>query len=394
MARSSSTRRRTLATSCAVHALHDGLTDALYVLLPVWSQAYGLTLTQAGVLKTAYSAALAGGQLPAARLAERLGAPAVLALGTAAGGAAYLAFGLAGGFAALLALALAAGLGSSVQHPIASAMVADAFREGRRRAALGTYNFAGDLGKVLVPAALALAIAGPGVGAGTAAIGLLALAAAGAVLAFLGSGRREAEQARQAARGGFGITNRRGFTLLCAVTMIDFATRAGFLTLLPFVLIEHGLATGRAGFALALVFAGGAAGKFLCGFLTERFGLVATVVATETLTAAGIVAAVALPIEAALLVLPLAGLGLNGTSSALYGTVPEVADPDRLARAHGLFYTIVVGAYSLAPIVAGALGDAFGVSVAMLALATGVLATIPLAIPLSAAVDGQRPVTG
>ena len=47
-------------------------------------------------------------------------------------------------------------LGASAQHPIASALVARAFAGPRSLKALGTYNFAGDLGKMTLPAALSL----------------------------------------------------------------------------------------------------------------------------------------------------------------------------------------------------------------------------------------------
>ena len=56
----------------------------------------------------------------------------------------------------LAAFLLVAGLGSGVQHPLASSLVSRAYETGPRRAALGTYNFAGDLGKIAVPAAVAL----------------------------------------------------------------------------------------------------------------------------------------------------------------------------------------------------------------------------------------------
>jgi hypothetical protein len=29
--------RRTLAATCAAHFVHDGIADALYVLLPIWA---------------------------------------------------------------------------------------------------------------------------------------------------------------------------------------------------------------------------------------------------------------------------------------------------------------------------------------------------------------------
>lgn len=31
-----STRRRSLIAGCSAHAVHDGLTDVIYVLLPIW----------------------------------------------------------------------------------------------------------------------------------------------------------------------------------------------------------------------------------------------------------------------------------------------------------------------------------------------------------------------
>ena len=51
------------------------------------------------------------------------------------------------------------GLGASTQHPLASSLVAHAFSGLRSLSALGTYNFAGDLGKMAVPAAASLLVA-------------------------------------------------------------------------------------------------------------------------------------------------------------------------------------------------------------------------------------------
>ncbi len=31
-----SLRRRSLLAACSAHAVHDGLTDVIYVLLPIW----------------------------------------------------------------------------------------------------------------------------------------------------------------------------------------------------------------------------------------------------------------------------------------------------------------------------------------------------------------------
>jgi FSR family fosmidomycin resistance protein-like MFS transporter len=47
----------------------------------------------------------------------------------------------------------------------------------------------------------------------------------------------------------------------------------GFLTFLPFLLKEQGMSLSTIGQAFALVFIGGAAGKFACDWLGARFGV-------------------------------------------------------------------------------------------------------------------------
>ena len=97
-----------------------------------------------------------------------------------------------------------------------------------------------------------------------------------------------------------------------------------FLTFLPFILTAKGASLPTVGLALTLVFAGGAAGKLVCAFIGARIGVVATVCLTEGLTVVGIVGLLPLPLEAALIILPIVGTALNGTSSVLYGSVPDL----------------------------------------------------------------------
>ena len=131
--------------------------------------------------------------------------------------------------------------------------------------------------------------------------------------------------------------------------MIDSATRMGFLTFLPFVLTAKGASLPTVGLALTLVFAGGAAGKLVCAFIGARIGAIATVWLTEGLTALGIVALLPLPLEAALLLLPVIGIALNGTSSVLYGSVPDLVAPEKRTRAFSIFYTGTIGAGAVSP---------------------------------------------
>jgi MFS family permease len=131
------------------------------------------------------------------------------------------------------------------------------------------------------------------------------------------------------------------------------------------------------------VFIGGAAGKFTCGWLGERVGTIRTVLLTEGGTAVLILAVLALPLAPAMVLLPLLGVMLNGTSSVLYGTVPELTGPGRTERAFALFYTGTIGSGALSPVLYGVLGDHLGPTMATVATAATALAICPLALALA-----------
>src|SRR5207249_1473643 len=65
--------RAELATASGTHVVHDGFSDILYVLLPIWAQEFRLSLAQVGLIRTAYTAAMASFQIPAGLLAARKG---------------------------------------------------------------------------------------------------------------------------------------------------------------------------------------------------------------------------------------------------------------------------------------------------------------------------------
>jgi len=109
---------------------------------------------------------------------------------------------------------------------------------------------------------------------------------------------------------------------------------------------------------------------------------VATIVIAQTLTAAGIFAVLALPLSAALALLPVLGVALNGITTVIYGSVPSYAPPERRTHALSVFYTITIGTAALAPPVSGLLGDLIGIPAAIITIALLTLATIPLAFGL------------
>src|SRR3989475_13155607 len=85
--------RAVLATASGTHFVHDGFSDILYVLLPVWAQEFRLNLTQVGLIRTAYTGAMASFQIPAGLLAERWGERRLLAAGTALTACRFIAAG-------------------------------------------------------------------------------------------------------------------------------------------------------------------------------------------------------------------------------------------------------------------------------------------------------------
>lgn len=386
--------RRAMGVASGAHALHDGYTDLIYVMLPIWQSEFGLGFAALGLMKTVFSGALAGFQIPSSMLAERLGAPLTLALGTALAGFGYCLAGVSTGMTMLVVALFIGGLGASTQHPLASALIAQAFAGARSLKALGTYNFAGDIGKMTVPAAATLLFIVLPWREALILLGSLGLFAAIAI--FIAMPRlRETAPAPRKDDGGTRTTGGRlrgyGFPLLLSIGVIDSATRMAFLTFLPFVLTAKGASLPTIGIALTLVFAGGAAGKLVCAYIGARIGTVATVWLTETATAIGILALLPLSLEASFVLLPLIGIALNGTSSVLYGSVPDLVAPARRTRAFGIFYTGTIGAGAVSPAIYGLLGDAVGVTHALIVVASVVLLTLPITLALRPALKATAP---
>jgi MFS family permease len=173
-----------------------------------------------------------------------------------------------------------------------------------------------------------------------------------------------------------------GFISLSSIAVIDSATRMGFLTLLPFLLISKGASVSQVGFALSLTFAGGAAGKFVCGFIAARFGVIKTTLITEVATTILMALTLPLNVDVIMFMLPLVGVALNGTSSGLYGTVPELVPQHMRSRAFGVFYTLTIGAGAISPLIYGFAGDRVGVPNAIALIAASVLLTLPMTLGL------------
>ena len=378
---------RVLTACCVAHAVQDGFVAVVTTLLPVLAQAFGLGYAQVGAIKAVHAVALSAFEIPSGLMSERLGARPLLIGGLALGGLGFLCLAFATGYWSVLLALVAAGVGAGFQHTLASAMITEAWPGAGRRTALGTYNAVGDLGK-LGFAALFAVMVGLGIGwpVVAAGLGVCGLAAALVLRALLrgSSAPTSSTAAPKAPIRGWGIRDRGGFAALTTIILLDSIVQSGFLTFVAFLMIEKGVSAGLAAFAVVLTLAGGAAGKFACGLLAEKLGVVRTFVIAQLLTVVGILAVMALPALAAFAVLPLLGVVLQGSTSPTYGTVGDLITPERQARGFGLIYTVANGS-AIAPVFLGVLADWNGVEAAMWAMIVVTLVSVPLCVPLARA---------
>jgi MFS transporter, FSR family, fosmidomycin resistance protein len=379
----SSPQRRNLAGACLAHMLHDGYTDLLYALLPVWQSEFGLSYAGLAAVRALYYGTMGGLQVPGDRLIAGLSPRAALVLATFVAAAGYLVMALPCGFAGLCAGLILAGVGSSVQHPRASLLVTDTYGKASR-GPLGIYNFAGDLGKAIFPAVVALLLT---VLAWRPVVGMTAVVGLAVAIALLALVPRRPFIAPVDDKASANKQGGRGFGLLLTIGALDTATRMGYLLFLPFLIHALGGTSTTVGLGLALLFIGGALGKATCNSLTRHLGVINTVIVTEMATALLIGATLLLPLVPMLVLLPLLGIALNGTSSVLYGTVPELAPSGDTGRAFAFFYTCVSGSSGLAPIVYGVIADHSSQTFGILAAAVTAALIAPLALALRPALS-------
>ena len=383
-----SNARSSLLFGSATHVWNDLFVALLIPLLPLIraDPELSLSYTEAGLLRSVYTGATAVLQMPAGFLAERTGEFWLLI-----GGNAWMAVGLvvmaaAPAYLPLLLSALLTGLGGGAQHPLASSMVSRAYDARGRSTAVGTVNFAGDLGKLVAPA-VALMVAIRYGWRGT--MRLVGIAGIAFMLLFVFARRAvetgkpaQAEADSQGSPDGDALMG--GFITLSAVGFLDTVARTGAMTFLPFVMESRGMSTQQIFVMLIFLLAGGAVGKFACGWLDDRYGSVRLIWGTKGLAALLLVAILHVPTPMMAPLVVLLGVGLNGTSSVLYGTLAAFIPNRQRARFYGRYYTTNEGGGILAPLLFGRVADLVSIRAAILAVGLASALILPASQPLGA----------
>lgn len=375
--------RRTLTFASAMHVYSD-LCFALLVPLQLAMQKdLGLSYFQVGLLRTMFNGSTAILQIPAGFMAESAGEFWLLVLGNGWVAVGLMGMALSPVFLVLLLVAFVGGLGGGTQHPLGSSLVSRAYEDRGRSTAVGTVNFAGDLGKILAPLVALIAIP-----FGWRAV-LWAVGIGGLVLMALSIPLRRAvdigkppprAQAGAADSGDGGPLG--AFVLLSGVGFLDSATRGASLVFLPFVMDARGMGPGQISLMLVLLFSGGAVGKYAVGWLGDRFDTVTLIWGTKGLTAALLMLSLVTPVLALAPLMVALGIGLNGTSSALYAGVADLIPARRRARLYGFFYTTNEGGTVLAPLLYGVIADVLGLSFTVLMIGMVTLLILPVSLTL------------
>ena len=375
-------RRRTLAFASATHVWSDLFYALLIPLLPIMREdpALDLSYTEVGLLRTGFGTASVVLQVPAGFLAERWEEFWLLIAGNIWVGAGFLLMAALTSFVPLLAATVLGGLGGGTQHPLATSMVSRAYRDEGHSAAVGTVNFAGDIGKLLAPLVVVI-------GLGWRSTMRLVGAAGIVFMALSMLTRRSVRPPRTddaPVEGGSpsvrdAAAPARGLFALGSIGFMDAATRTAALTFVPFVLADRGAGTREVLILLTLLLAGGAAGKYGCGWLDDRYGSMGLVWWTKGVTALLLLAILVTPVVSAPALMLVLGFGLNGTSSVLYAAVARFAPRDRRASTYGYYYT-VTEASAIAPLIYGRIADMTNLRVTMMVMAAATALILPASL--------------
>ncbi|MDP7412387.1 MAG: MFS transporter [SAR202 cluster bacterium] len=366
-----------------MHIWSDLFFAILVPLLPFIKEDMDLSFTEVGLLRSVLNGSSAVLQVPAGFLAESVGEFWLLIWGNLWVAAGLAAMAASPVFIVLVAASAIGGLGGGAQHPLASSMVSRAYDDRGRSTAVGTVNFAGDLGKMMAPLVAGLFAVSLGW-----RYALLIVSVAGAVF-MLGAmltrwvvdigkpaaSELDESQVDDSAQMG-------GFVTLSGLGILDSAARSGSLVFLPFVLESKGFGLAQTSWLLFLLFAGGAAGKFVCGWLGDRIGTVSLIWWTKGLTAVMLVIAMAAPAWTMAPLMILTGIGLNGTSSVLYATVAEFVPATRRGRFYGFFYTTNEAGTVVAPLVYGLIADLASLKVTMIVMGIATATILPASLAL------------
>lgn len=364
-----------LTTIAGGHAVHDTFTAFLPPLLPRFVEKLSLTNTAAGLL----SAFL---QIPSllqpviGHLADRTTMRWLVVLGPAVTATAMSLLGWAPSYAVLALLLFVAGVSVAAFH--ATAPVAVGYLAGNRLGrGMGFFMVGGELGRTLGPIVVVSALAVMSLKS------MAFLALAGIVtslvlhvllkdVALRSRGDGEQIPWRTAIRAMRGL-----MLLLAGLIAVRSLMMMSITIFLPLFLTEEGSSVWLAGAALSIVEAAGIAGALTGGWVSDHIGRKAVLVFGHVAAPTALLLFLATDGWIRIALLPVIGFTLLAIPPVMMALVQE-SFPETRALANGVFLSLSFAIRSVAAVSFGAVGDAFGLSTAMLIAAFAAFGGLPL----------------
>jgi len=356
------------------------------VLLPYLRDAFGLSLTVAGLLVTVLWLGSALGQLPGGILADRYSERLVMTVGALVVAVALVVVTVAPTPVALFLATGLVGLGQSL-YPIARITILSEIYPGRIGSALGVTMATGDLGQtVLPPVAGVLAVAV----AWQAGLGFLVplLLVVAVVLWVVLPAQTPSESAMDTLSAGsaryvIGELRRANMTFVAFILFLYILVWQSFTGFYPTYLVEQkGLNSSTAGLLFSVFFAFGVVVKPVAGAAYDRIGMRNALVLVLVGPVAGLVL---LPFASGFVPL----LGITALVSTMLGSgaitqsfLSDAIPDDIQGTGLGVVRTTAATLGALGPVLFGAVADRGYFDEGYLLLAIVLLAVVLLTLRL------------
>jgi MFS transporter, FSR family, fosmidomycin resistance protein len=382
-----------LAGNSAAHMTEHLFNGVIAVILPLITSSLGLSLSQAGALASARTLLAGVASFPSGFFADLAGRRnLLLGLFLVMIGVASFGLSLATSFPWLLVFMALGGMGGGGFHPQSLSILTAKYRD-KRAFALGVHDSSANLGEVIGPLGLGLLLsfvdwrtalqiwAIPGL-----AIGLL--------YAFLGAEgdlavKKPKDYGRSLWEDVFRNKTVFGLVVVSTLRSMGQTALAAFLPL--YLALELKLSAGLTGAYMSTLFLFAGAAPAVVGWISDRFGHRLLIVVFSFLSVAAIVA---IPYSGSGVVLAFTLGALGALLWALRPVIVTAALTAAPQQLSGSIVAFIFGANMsvsfMAPIMAGLIADAYGLTSALLSIAAFPLLASVVALMILKAPSAAR----
>lgn len=389
----------TLVLLALAHAVIHAQSALMPLVYPIVIVEFDLDARDIGTFIAITTAVGGSMQLAYGFLTRYVARPRLLAGGQIVFGSGLLVAGLSQSIGHLLGAISLARIGSSPQHPVGNALLADTFPAERRGFAISAHISGGNIGTIVVPFVGLALINSVGWQATLAIFGVPAIVVGAVIAIFVredhAAYRRTARESGSVWRQMGTVLGRRDLRLIIGASLVAAGGR-GLDIVAPFMLLylsgPLGLSQETTAFLYALLLVGAVIGPLLAGWLSDRFGRRRTLVVYYLLSATGILAFLAAGANVLLLVpllLPF-GTAVFSESPVLQAYLADRASGPMRDVAFAVYFTFAFGIGAFWAFVIGNVVAEFGYPIAFTVMAGSYLAAAALLLAVREARSEPR----